>query len=249
MKRNGKGLAWLLGESVIVVLGVLIALAADRAIQRVDEATREASVLESLLQDLQEADSVVAEAHYWAILRDSLGGNLLSVLEGQTPADIDASGLAVGIEFLPLHYTLQIPRDTWDDLLGTGQLGVVTNPAVRRAVSRFYRSAEQKVVWTEDWKRSSAAYEADMPFILPARARLDIRAAWIDGTIVDPASEAFEHVPPLDELLSRLRSWPDLEGHLSNVLLATMSAAGEYSVLRAELESVIELVQAELDAS
>lgn len=177
MTGNQKGYAWLLGESVIVVLGVLIGLAADRAIQRVDEATLETSVLESLLQDLQEADSVVEEAHYWAILRDSLGGNLLSVLEGQTPADIDAPGLAVGIEFLPLHYTLQIPRDTWDDLLGTGQLGVVTNPDVRRAVSRFYRSAEQKVAWTDDWTRTSAAYEADMRLILPARARLDIRAA------------------------------------------------------------------------
>lgn len=40
-----RGYGWLLGESLMIVLGVLIALAADRAIQDHDKATFEVSVL------------------------------------------------------------------------------------------------------------------------------------------------------------------------------------------------------------
>lgn len=249
MKRGSKSYGWLLGESFIIVIGVLVALAVDRAVQGVDEAALERTVLESLLQDLEETDSVVEEAHIWANLRDEWGRDLLAILEGDTPSTRDFHQVVLGMEFVALHYQLRIPRDTWDDLLGTAQLGVVTNPDLRRVVSRFYRSAELIVDYTNGWTEISRAYENDLRRLLPARWRLEVRALWVSGEPIPSASAPiFQSLPPQDELQTRIRNWPGLEGHLSDVLLGNTSAVGAYSELKGELESVILAVQAELEA-
>ncbi len=249
MKWGSKRYGWLLGESLIIVLGVLVALAVDRAMQGVDQAALERTVLENLLQDLEEADSVVEEAHTWAVLRDDWGRDLLAILEGEDPPARDFQMVVVGMEFVALHYPIRIPRDTWDDLLGTAQLGMVTNSDLRQAVSRFYRSAELMVNYTDGWTEIGRAYENDLRHILPARWRLEVRALWLNGGPFPSASAPiFQSLPPLDELQARIRDWPDLEGNLSDVLMGTTSAVATYSELKAELESVILTVQAELDA-
>jgi hypothetical protein len=243
-RRRGYG--WLLGESLIIVLGVLIALAGDRAIQGLDRAALETSVLEGLMSDLQEADSVLQEAHGWAVMRDEWGRYLLDVLDGRTN-EIRIRDLVAALEFSALHYPLRLPRATWDDLNGTGQLRVVTNASLRRAISRFYRSAELMEAYAGMWDRLSAPYLDDVRLVLPARARLDLRQAWMYGKTLENAG--IENVPPAGEVVSRIRRFPDFQGHLSDVLLATSSTMEEYSMLRDQFESVRQMVQAELNSS
>lgn len=247
MRRRGYG--WLLGEALVIVLGVLLALAVDRAMQGVDQATLEKTALESLLRDLEDAGSEIQQAHDWAVLRDGWGRNLLAVLNGRNPPAEEFAETILGMELLPLHYPLRVPRDTWDDLVGTAQLNVLTNPDLRRDVSRFYRSVELMMNLTDRFNEMSRAYNDDLRRILPADWRLEVRTAWVNGESFPSASDPiFEGLPPRGELLTRVRSWPELESHLGDVLLGTTTAAATYADLKTELESVILTVKAELAA-
>jgi len=248
VKGNSRRYVWLFGEALIIVLGVLIALAVDRAIQRVDQDAFEMTLIEGLLRDFQGADSVLVEARSWSLLRDEMGRELLAVLEGETSTDLEARSLAAAIEFSPLQYPLVIPRDTWDDLVGTGELGAITNPDVRRAVSRFYRGVEMAELYYDERASLTAPFSSDVRLILPARTRLAMYEALLRGDITLTAVAADE-VPPLDELLSRVRGWPNLEGHLSDVLIGTTAGAILFADLRAEVETAIRILEAELDAS
>lgn len=189
---------------------------------------------------------MLQEAHEWAVMRDGWGRELLAVLDGRE-SEVGIGTLIGALEFSGLHYPLRLPRDAWDDLNGTGQLDVVTNPSLRRALSRFYLSAELMTDYTLIYTESSRPYWDDVRLVLPAQARLDIRDAWVSGTLFDPSDVNLQNVPPVSEVLSRIRRLPDFPAHLGDVLLATTGAAHEYSLLRNQLESVRGELQAELD--
>ena len=55
-------LRWLVSETLVIVLGVLIALAVDRAVQSADEQRFEAAQLRGLASDFEEAATVAASA-------------------------------------------------------------------------------------------------------------------------------------------------------------------------------------------
>jgi hypothetical protein len=244
MKSKYKGYAWLLGEAVVVVLGVLIALAVDRAAQSIDRDALETTQLRGLVRDFQDADSVAEGARLSAEWRDGLGRELLLVLGGADAGDLDAAGLARAIEFPGWHYMPPFPRETWEDLVGTGELGAIRDPEVRRAVSQFYRYVEQLRMFNAEWVRISRSYRDDVRLILPAASRLALTKEFMGGDSV-----LVSDLPPVDELVRRVRGWPDLEGHLSEVLLSNAAATNLYTDLRREARDVLQLLEARLDAS
>lgn len=244
MKSRYRGYAWLFGEAVVVVLGVLIALAVDRAAQRIDRDALETTQLRGLIRDFHEADSVAEAARSSAEWRDRLGRELLLVLGGADPVDLDAVGLARAIEFPGWHYMPPFPRETWEDLVGTGGLGAIRDPGVRRAVSQFYRYVEQVRIFNAEWVTLSGSYRDDVRLILPAASRLALTKEFMGGDSV-----VFSDLPPLDELLRRVRRWPDLEGHLSDVLLSNAAATDLYADLGREARDVLNMLEARLDAS
>lgn len=234
-------LKWLFGETLVIVLGVMIALAVDRAVQSADRDEFERTQLRSLASDFEEATQMAAAAAESARWRDGLGRDLLRTIEGEAPEGMTGQRLAEAIEFPSWHYLPPFPRETWEDLINTGQLGAISNPKIRRAVSRFYRSVDQVTTFHADWILSSQRFRHDTTLILPARTRMALTESFVSSTEL-----AEGDVPPMQELIEAVRAHPDLAAHLSHALLANEVAVGIFSQLESDAKQVTELVQTEL---
>ena len=234
-------LRWLVSETLVIVLGVLIALAVDRAVQSADEQRFEAAQLRGLASDFEEAATVAASAARQARWRDQLGQRLLQTIEGNAPDDLTASGLAQAIEFPSWHYLPPFPKETWDDLINTGRLGAISNPEIRRAVARFYRSVDQVTTFHADWILSSQRFRHDTTLLLPARSRMALTRAYVQDTAV-----AESDLPPLDDLVQAVRGQPELSAHLSHALLANSVAADIFTSLETDARQVQKLLREEL---
>lgn len=234
-------LKWLISETLVIVLGVLIALAVDRAVQSADEQRFETVQLRGLANDFEEAASVAASAARQARWRDELGQRLLQTIEGHAPDDLTASGLAQAIEFPSWHYLPPFPKETWDDLINTGRLGAISNAEIRRAIARFYRGVDQVTTFHADWIMSSQRFRHDTTLLLPARSRMALTRAYVQDTAVSESD-----LPPLDDLIQAVRNQPDLSAHLSHALLANSVAVDLFTSLESEANRVRELLRKEL---
>jgi hypothetical protein len=135
--------ASLLGELAIVVVGVLLALAADRWNGARQDRAAEQAYLAELEADLRDDTSALSAEITRAERREASARLMMSVvLEGVAIDD-------------PAHFVLSVvnastygepvqSRETFDDLVQTGRLGLITDPALRRELTEYYNSIERR---------------------------------------------------------------------------------------------------------
>ena len=125
-------------EFLVIVLGVLLALAADRWNQNRSDSETEAAYITRLTNDIR-LDSVRAEEYLARgpaikAARDTLFGGLDSSIH---PENLRATifpamgGMAV------------LPANTWNELLASSSLNLLTDLAVREAVATYYGNVRE----------------------------------------------------------------------------------------------------------
>ena len=133
-------LRWFAAEFLVVVTGVLVALALNAWWGSRQDAAAEARYLALLSRDLQATlDQLTsAEAFEDRQLRD--GAAAYRALSGPgLPADPQATADALGK--LGVRRTLVLDDGAYQDLLATGNLRVIRNAALRERIVGFYESA------------------------------------------------------------------------------------------------------------
>lgn len=154
LRKSTKG--WM-GEFVVIVVGVLVALGVDDFRSTMDDRNLETYYLEQLSGDLasDEAelgrmvaalDSLEVAGHRWStLLEDPLSRPLLD----------DISGIDVSWSFVPrLHLKLghlKVARATYDEILGSGNLRVIRSPVLRRSLAEYYLQAERLAAYEAQW--------------------------------------------------------------------------------------------------
>ena len=136
MRLKGISTARLALELVVVVTGVLIALAVDQAVDAQGERRLSAEYLQLLRADVQaDVDRLEGELIPGIENRERAARDVVSVIEGGEVGD--ARSLAVSLDWAG-HLTLFEPqRATFDDLVATGNLRLLPN-TIRGAASAYY---------------------------------------------------------------------------------------------------------------
>jgi hypothetical protein len=133
-------LSTLFAEGVIIVVGVLFALAVDRAVIRSDERTLERSYLAGLASDMQATVAAATAAVADAETRDLAARSVLRAARADVPpgtAGLDVARALVRAGFVG---DVSFVRETWDDIVGTGRLQLLRDDDLRRRLGSFYRS-------------------------------------------------------------------------------------------------------------
>ena len=223
----------LLGEFVVIVVGVLLALWVDQLREARANAGLEVEYLESLIVDL-EADLVQFDStDAWMRRQEASAATVLALYEGSPPTD-RVSELVEAVETAGWQYFPSITRNTIDDLRSTGNLRLIRSRELRRAIAGYYASLEVSLVPLADMRdRMWNEYDARVGNVLTPGVRLEVLqrpGKFGDGVSSDALAAA--EPPSLEELMSALRAYPQLEIAAGDVLYLTISSRATLDHMR-----------------
>ncbi|MDH4107879.1 MAG: hypothetical protein OEW35_06155 [Gammaproteobacteria bacterium] len=233
----------LLGEFVVIVVGVLMALWVDQLREARVNAELEVEYLESLVTDLEADLASFDEAEVWMHRQEAAAVIVLALYEGSPPTD-NVADLVAAVETAGWQYSPSITRNTLDDLRSTGNLRLIRDPELRRAIAAYYAKVDEISIPLADMRdRIWAQYDARVANVLGPGVRLGVlqRPESFGHGITSDALAAAEP-PSVEELTAALRAFPELEIAASEVLYQTINMrAGLGQMQRAALELKAEL--------
>lgn len=234
----------LLGEFVVIVVGVLMALWVDQLREARVNAGLEVEYLRSLVTDLDADLAQFDETEAWMRRSESAAATVLALYEGSPPTD-NVADLAAAVETAGWQYFPSITRNTLEDLRSTGNIRLIRDADLRRAIAAYYATLEAVSIPLADMRnRIWAQYDARVANVLEPRVRLGVlqRPDSFGAGITSDALEA-EEPPSLEELIEALRAFPELKIAAGEVLYQTInSRAGLEEMRRAaqELKTTLE---------
>jgi hypothetical protein len=128
------------GELAIIILGVLIALWVDELRQMKTDRATEAAYVQGLATDLRNDIAELDSATVWSSRFEAAAGTVLSFLDGE-PKDLDS--LVSAVVIAGWQYPPEFSTHTIDDLRSTGNLRLINDPDLKRAVSSYYQAIER----------------------------------------------------------------------------------------------------------
>lgn len=128
-------------ELALLILGILIALAVDGWMDDRRDARLERAYLERLERDLQQ-NLVILDEFIAFELRQTADGVLVYRALRGVPG-IEREAIAEGLNHLANRRTLRLMRATYQDLLSTGNIGLIRDQSLRDAIVGVYEEAER----------------------------------------------------------------------------------------------------------
>lgn len=141
-----RGVASYLSELVVIIVGVLVALAVDRWDGGRRDRALEAEYLQALVADLRSDSIQFAQTYLPALAqKDSALALVAPVVRGapftgDTLAFLDAVGLGGRLGSTSIF--LLARRTTFDELIATGNLGLIRSAELRAALVAFYADVQ-----------------------------------------------------------------------------------------------------------
>lgn len=198
MHRSGP--ARLLGEFLVIVVGVLVALAVDEWREYSDDRVMEARYVARLIQDLQTDSATMAnQAERGASKRANLETTLKRL---EDPALIQRSPSAAWPDLSFTFARPELQTTTFDELLATAGLLLIRDEALRYEVADHYRVIRHRYdrVSVRRTELAAAAMEV-FPFMADAPDVTSYTPEWFG-----PLDSAFFAAPRRDERMARLLS-------------------------------------------
>jgi len=169
--KNTQRVGRLATEFVVIVLGVLIALAVDEWVDGIDDRAAERTYLAGLRADLvRDSASHAAMADGWSRSAE-YGETLLGVVQGQQLPN------TVSLLFLVREAgNVSIPQTaaaTYEDLVSSGKLSLIEDMELRIAITEYYRTRVEDLSFFD---RIDVRFRQLSRDILPPRLAEDTRS-------------------------------------------------------------------------
>jgi hypothetical protein len=232
-------LRWFLAEFLVVVAGILVALALSSWAQGRADITREQSYLHQLLADLTTNERDLAEAVEFFDQRASASARVLHRFWQETPAADDAF-----IEDLSLPRTTRRFRPvlgTAEALISSGDLNLIRSDAVRAGILDYVESTKTHL---EDTHRYDETYYRPAVALLYRGPDLYEHARFRtqDDRLL-PRPNRIERVPFPGTLQDMLRDRLVYDGY-NFLLMAHRNQAGRYGDMLAETQALRTQIEA-----
>lgn len=223
----------LFGEFFIVVVGVLIALWVDELREARVDAGLEVEYLRSLVTDLDADLAQFDSTEAWMRKQESAAATVLALYAGSPPSE-DAADLVAAVETAGWQYWPSITRNTIDDLRSTGNLRLIRDPALRRAIASYYATVENVSIPNANIRdRLWAEYDAHVADVLKPGVRLAVlQRPGMFGQGITSDAVAPADPPSVEDLTAALRAYPPLEIAAGEVLYQTISARAGLEIMR-----------------
>lgn len=233
-------------ELVIVVVGVLIALAADGWVQDQADRDLELRYLDDLIVDLRADTAQLRTAIGLAAERAALGHAVLGALDRDTV--LSPPDLVVALERQFYFAFPAYSQTTMSDLLSTGNLRLIRDRGLRRQLAEYYQTIERLEQWAENWRVIQRDMERLMPELIPLRLREAVitesapTAGWNNTWPPSPWAPEFQVSDSEGrEILTRLRAHVEARARIEGMIRVQ---GNQYGVLSVILERAVSTLAA-----
>jgi hypothetical protein len=129
-------------EFVMLVVGILLALAVNNWVEDRRDARIERQYLERLVRDLDQTLETLDEFARFETRQSADGAAAYRALaNGVAPADRDA--VAHALSNLTTRRTIRITRATYSNLIGTGDMRMISSASLRDQIVRHYEQSDR----------------------------------------------------------------------------------------------------------
>ena len=237
-----KYLRYAIGEIVLVVIGILIALSINNWNEERKDAMLEKKYLESIRKELEiniktatsEKQFQDFQIHNVEVILNCLESNCI---DNQTK-------LAVAIEHVGFQTTVNFTKNVWNELYATGNIGILKNDSIKNNLVELYRNMNEVTSLEErEWSKYNFGYRRLVGDILPAKLRIEM------GKHLSPTEYNGEPIllVNLQDIIEKLRSLNGLNGYLSDIQIVRKTSTNFFLTPQIELmEKIITMIDKEL---
>jgi hypothetical protein len=209
-----------------VILGVVLGLAVDRWVSSIDDRARAEQWAERLSSDiLADSANMVATLETFGRYSD-FGVTALELMAGPRREIEDPNDFIRLIETMGWWIPFEAARETWDEILATGQLGLFRDPAVRGALTRYYEQLDQIAAIEARWVSTMNHYWILNQAAIPPLVRIGVLDAAILGKGGYQATQ-----DQAQNVVEVFRRDPALRGAFGRVVQTFRYGAGPMSAL------------------
>ncbi len=192
MPKPRSGLKWLLSETLVIVLGVLLALGLDDFWTARQERDLELQYLRRVQADVRADIDYIDQ-----VVRERLDIKLQSlaviapIVRGQEPVPENVESFLRNVALgglLGASSTHWVRDTTFEDLKSTGNLRLIRNVDLRQKILRYYAAFDTLYGRSRDRRTGYAAY---VHSLVPAELRDDMRLANMEEFGIDRAVTRF----------------------------------------------------------
>ncbi|MCW8980862.1 MAG: DUF6090 family protein [Altibacter sp.] len=244
--KFSKYLLYAIGEIILVVIGILIALQINNWNEARKERNREINYLQNVRADLtKEVENNKSFASY----RFSKAQACSTLLNGNTPASIqDVEEYTNRYEQVFIWNTFQPNNNTFKELLSSGNMSLITNDSIKNALLELDKRYAEIATGEEHMRREFEAYLYDTHVEnIAALGFFDLKKPAYGF----PARLRIEDIPRSqhDKLIEDARWQHNNEVFKNGLRLALMNnsfLAGIHKDLLVFIETIIRLIETEI---
>lgn len=161
-------------DLLVVIVGVFIGIEVANWNEARQGRNEERRYYSQLLVDLRGDLDSFSLATRQARRHDEAAEWALAKLKGKPPPGISPARLAASIHYAGFIYLPQAARGTYDELISTGNLGLLRDPQIKSRIAAYYDAFEKNRQWDVLLRGQQNDYWAETAGIVP---RTVLRAA------------------------------------------------------------------------
>ncbi len=240
--RISKYLLYAIGEILLVVIGILIALQINNRNEWRKDRINERFYLSQLAEeftDNYERSEIGIAFHETQISNANL---VLTAINSDSSVD-DLEALHFALIQIAHAWGGSFNENIWSELKNTGNIGLITNDSFRQAITEFHSSAQQMIINELEWSRYNLKYRDITGSVLPPEMRISIAESLGHYKILSKIEE------PLLSFKKIQRELEDIEGIesvISDVIIVRKVGKIILKNLQAQVDEVLQLIKEEL---
>ena len=220
-------------EVLIVVVGVFLGLQAANWNQARQDRQEERRYYGQVVADLRRDLMSLETAERRSRNHDQAAENVLATLQGENPTNLSPAELAKDVRRAGFIYLPAPSRRTYDELISTGNLGLLGNGAAKDAIAAYYEAFAESRQWDSLLRQQQADYWSATAGIVPRKV---LQSAFTNADVqLSPAETQL--------ILSRMRSTPRLESMLIGMAAHQARVRRDSIGLKQQAEALIEKLE------
>ena len=239
--RAAKYLRYAIGEILLVVVGILIALQINNWNEERKQKIKEEYYLERLISDFQANKSEAEREQLLSEFQSENARLLIKSMNGQLDESDSIQWYFALNHLWFLNHTNYI-ESSWEELKSTGNLELISNKIIVKKISDFYSTLHLTKELEKEWGNFNLEYRKEVNNILET----DVRNSFLIHLELTHINGKIKTVPDLTPYLKKLKSINGIQGLIDDIRINREVGESYHQNLGTQIEEIISLLENEI---